>query len=109
MTTRDYMINHPRENLEWCAPYITDDNRYAIAINEGEIVSMQVNGQDIDPTPNAITDMARAVNPYFDDYSGYTPTRIALYSEKFHQTGCKNCPWFGICDAMDEETYDPDD
>lgn len=62
------------ENLSWCKPYISEDERYALAVNEGEIINIQIDGRDIE----------------WDE------------KRKF-SFGCAECPWRDECDAMKEE------
>lgn len=105
MTIREQMKENG-ENLGWCKPYVSDDGKYAIAVNEGEIAGMIFDGEDIAPgkldSADIINKFAKAVNPDFDIYSGWGDLHIALDGD-IKECGCANCPWFGICDAMDGE------
>lgn len=44
--------------------------------------------------------LARAVNPEYDSRSGEDALSIALDGD-LHEQCCARCPWFGICEAMD--------
>lgn len=105
MTIRDLMQDNG-ENLGWCRPYVSDNGKYAIAVNEGKIAGMILNGEDINPdkldAPDIINKFAKAVNPDYGIYSGWGDLHIALDGD-VRECGCRNCPWFGICDAMDGE------
>lgn len=103
MTIREQMIENG-QNLGWCKPYVSNDGKYAIAINEGEIAGMILNGEDIGPDKLDSTDIlrkfAQTVNPDYSNYSGWGDLHIALEGS-IAECGCAGCPWFGICDAMD--------
>ena len=45
--------------------------------------------------------LARKVNPYYDDYKGFSDEHIAM--EKMHPVGCAHCPFLDECDAACEE------
>ena len=105
-TYRDYMRENPDENLTWCCPYVTDDGRYAVAVNEGEIIEAVTpeghlpEGHLSPLTAQEIEALARAVNPDYDLYEGWDDTYITL--QAMHKTGCADCPFFERCDAMDQ-------
>lgn len=101
MTTRDYMRTNADENLSWCRPFVSDDGKYAVAVNEGNAVSIILNGHDLELTPESVRMLAQAVNADYDDYNGYSDLQIAL--DAMTETSCAKCPWFETCAAMDEE------
>ena len=107
MTTREFMRTEGG-NLGWCKPYISHNNKYALAVNGVEVVGMLFAGEDIQPDrldDNLLLRLfARAVNNSYDDYSGYDDLHIA--TDALSERGCRNCPWFDMCDAMDEEIPD---
>lgn len=96
------------ENLDWCRPYISDDERIAVAVNEGEIINIQVDGRDIEwdekrkfsfgYSENLLHRLAQEINPNYDLYKGYTDTHIIL--DTLEERGCAECPWRDECDAM---------
>ena len=96
-------------NLSWCRPYISDDGKNAIAVYEGEICGMVFNGVDVDSTemdkPETVKAFARTVNDSYEDYSGWDDVHIALDGGVLKERSCCDCPWFDICEAMDN----PDD
>ena len=102
MTIRELMRENG-ENLGWCKPYISEDEKFAIAINDGKVVGMVLNGEEIDSRefdkPELLKRFARAVNPDYDDYDGWGDLHIALEGD-IRECGCADCPWFSICDAM---------
>lgn len=108
MTIRERMQNNG-ENLGWCKPYVSDDGKNALAVNEGEVAGMILNGEDIKADKldkgDLLERFARAVNPDYDDYDGWDNLHIALEGN-VRECGCANCPWFGICDAMDGDVED---
>lgn len=95
-------------NLGWCKPYISDDGKNAIAVNEGIIESMILDGEEITfdkvRDPDVLERFARAVNSDFDEYEGWGMLHIILDGD-LQECDCCDCPWFSVCDAMDN----PDD
>lgn len=102
MTIRELMQENG-ENLSWCRPYVSDDGAYALALNEGEIAGMILNGEDIEAgkldSAELLRRFAKAVNPDYGDYDGWDDLHIALEG-KIRERGCAECPWFDVCDAM---------
>ena len=102
MTVREYM-QETGGNLSWCKPYFSGDGESAVAINEGEPVGVLIDGADVAPReiskPETIRRLAQAVNAQYALYSGWDDLHIAL--EAMHEGDCCECPWFGLCDAMD--------
>lgn len=102
------------ENLGWCRPYTSDDDRTAVAIMEGKIVNIQIDGQDVEWDERTILSfsysadilhrLAQSINPYYDEYSGYDDTKIIL--DALNERGCSECPWRDECDAMQCEDED---
>ena len=110
MKYRDYMKEHD-ENLIWCKPYIGE--RVSVAVNEGRICSMSIDGQDIHPgaldsihgyvyTPEQVERAARTANECYNLYKGWNDLHILLEGE-VSERPCNECPWFEECCAMDEE------
>ena len=94
MTIRELMRENG-ENLGWCKPYVSDDGQVAGMILNGE----NINADNLDKA-DLLERFARAVNPDYDDYEGWNNLHISLEGN-VRECGCANCPWFGICDAMD--------
>lgn len=90
-------------NLGWCKPYISEDGKNAISLTDGKITGMMIDGVDMN-SPFDLAKFARAVNPSYDDYEGWDDLHIALDGNVCEES-CADCPWFGICDAMNN----PDD
>ena len=86
-------------NLGWCKPYISEDGKSAISLTDGKISGMMLGGVKMD-TDFDFAKFARAVNPDYDDYDGWDDLHIAL-DGGIREGACCDCPWFGICEAMD--------
>lgn len=100
-------------SLDWCQCFdIGQEKRVQIVANdEGMITSLAIDGKYVLPevfygagtyTETTLEKVAKMVNPYFEEYQGYTATEIIL-DAKNRERPCCNCPWFYICDAMDED------
>ena len=99
MLYRDYMKTHETENLSWCRPF-TDNNGNYIVIYETDCM-IHSKAQSINcPTEKQLSKFAKTVNPYYDDYNGYTSEEII--TDAMQETGCFHCPFFHDCAAMDE-------
>ena len=89
-------------NLGWCKPISYNDGGVILALNEGQIVGLQMDGADLDKIDNATLEtVARRVNPDYADYSGWSLQHIILDANG-EELPCCRCPWFGVCDAMDD-------
>lgn len=112
-------------NLSWCAPYSSSDGRIQFALNEGEIVSLKLDGKDVDSdvpqipfahnatySETLLEKVARILNSNYDDYEGWDNTHIILEARgtSLKECDCCDCPWFDVCDAMDnpDKWGDPD-
>lgn len=103
MTYRD-MMQEGDENLGWCNPLSWEDGKVVLAVNEGTIASIQIDGEDVPTTPENIKAVAQRINDMYDAYSGWDDTHIILDCEaEAEELPCRLCPWFDVCDAMDEE------
>lgn len=106
MTYRDYMIDHSTEDLSWCKPYEDKTGDYRLVMYEGEPSSIATPERIAFRYDGTLTDelleaFARAVNPDYETYQGYTDLEIALGT--MHPVGCASCPHFDECGAMGEE------
>lgn len=72
------------ENLSWCKPYTTNDNRTKFAVNEGDLSRLIVDGKEIG----------------HDEFGEYDLHELL---DKSKECGCRDCPWFEECDAMKGE------
>ena len=112
ITYRDYMAHHDSENFSWCKPYVSKDGEYSMIVYDGEMYAIHTPDIDAPEFGDRLTDeqmeqFARAVNPDFDLYSGYSCLQIAMFA--MQETGCYNCPRYGDgCQTMDEHP-DPAD
>lgn len=90
------------ENLEWCKPISCKDGKVIFAQNEGRIVSIQIDGEDVDATPENITRAARIVSAnYHDESEDYNDAEIIVNNGT--EIGCAACPWRDVCEAMECE------
>lgn len=110
MTYREYMEEHPEENLSWCKPYRDDSGEYCLIVHDGEAEHLEMPGRVADRwdgtlTDDLLEDFAQAINPHFEDkewiYKGWSTLHIAL--DVMHEVGCSECPCNSLCDAMGEE------
>ncbi len=98
--TREIMIENG-QNLSWCKPlkHRTDD--IFLIVTEGEISGICINGKDENITPETITELAKKLNESYDEYERWDDTHVLLDAD-FEETGCCNCPYFNICEAMED-------
>lgn len=116
MTYREYVENHPEENLSWCRPYRSENGRVALSCNEGRIQTVSIDGEEIDIDFSRHDQeplWERACKAALDEdtlgrYDGYSWREIAL-SDALVECGCANCPWKDTCDAMSEEIEAPNE
>lgn len=106
-TCRDAMRDS-NENLEWCRPESYLDGRVVLAINEGRVDGISVDGQKLDTTPENIRKVAQMVNDDYDLYEDQTDVHI-IQDAEHKELPCRLCPWFEVCAAMDEEEEDWED
>lgn len=116
-------------NLGWCKPISFADGAIKLTLCEGVINGIEVDGKAIESdvpynpgysartryySDSLIERLARRVNKDYDDYSGYTPEEI-LFFAGHEEMDCCDCPFFSVCDAMDnpddweDEDYPDDD
>ena len=105
-TYRDFMMEND-ENLDWCKPLSFLGGRVILAENDGRIHSVQVDGEERDDLVGDEEKLARLVNDEYEDYKGWSNHQIIHFADH-EELGCRNCPWFGICEAMDEEIEEED-
>lgn len=115
--TRKEMIESG-ENAEWCKPMKHKTEDIYLAYHEGEVDAILDNGKEAvrsstigkkiweesDPAMDEkIKELAKRLNSDYDEYEGWDDTHILLDAD-FEELGCKDCPWFNICDAMDDNS-----
>lgn len=100
-TVRD-MMRENNDNLDWCRPESYLDGRVILAINEGTVVGINIDGTKQATTPENIRRVAKMVNADYDDYEGWDDAHI-IQDADHEELPCRLCPWFDDCDAMDEE------
>ena len=99
------MISRMRlsENLGWCKPYVSEDNRVAFTLNEGEIDKMRLDSGDrkmsIEKPDSDEIHLAamilscndeRAITDYYDSDMDYIMHRCS-------EVGCTYCPFKKDC------------
>ena len=95
------------ENLSWCYP-ITDGCGNWAVICDDQIVSLcNQDGEPVEVTEKDIRKLAMDVCPDYETESEES-TDEEIIMRKMTETGCTDCPWRDICDAMNEEIEDDD-
>lgn len=120
MTYRDYFESHPEENLSWCRPYHSENGRVALAMNEGYICALTIDGEDVNIGPaHNYTEQEplweRVARASIEDEDlldietrRYTWREIALM-DGLVECGCASCPFADICDVMSDEMETPEE
>ena len=103
-TYRDVLRNEGG-NLFWCKPVALEyGGKIAIiAQNEGDIAGLQIDGEDIQAG-----DLFDALVRHFgiDEAENLQDLYNYMFDDgdvKATDMDCRNCPWFGTCEAMDSE------
>lgn len=106
MKARDIIIGS--ENLGWCRPFISDRVKFTLA--EGYISCLMIDGNTYtapyghNSVNNDILKKAAKITVEdYDLFNGWTDEDLLLTESICKECGCINCPWYDICDAMDEE------
>ena len=107
----EYMQEHENEHFSWCTPYADKTGEYMLVMYDGELMSImsptcEADRYDGTLTDEALEQFARAINPDYDRYSGWSDLHIAL--EAMSPVGCASCPWREVCDAMGAEMDETD-
>lgn len=92
------------QNIDWCHPFQTADEKYIIVQNEGNIAGMALEGKDIPESDyeKHIKIIAQTIDEDYNDYEGYTDMEIIKANAyKMTELGCRDCPYFWVCDALD--------
>lgn len=118
MNYREYMENHPEENLSWCRPYRSENGRVALSYNSGRIESAMIDGAEIaidGAQKNQAALWERVARASIEDEAlldvetrRYSWKEIALM-DGLVEGGCASCPWKDLCDAMSEEIEVPNE
>ena len=91
-------------NTEWCKPLKHKSEAVYLVVYEGDIANILDNGNyffEFDKIEEKIKELAKRLNPEHDEYEGWDDTHILLDSD-FEELGCNDCPWFDLCDAMED-------
>lgn len=105
MKYRDLM-RESNKNQEWCKPMIGD--RVKFTVLDGSIPALIIDGTEVEVTPENIRKAAKIVNPYYDDYEGWSDTCIACMGD-VNEAPCHECPWFDDCEIMGQEVETEED
>lgn len=102
MTNRDY-FRSTGESLDWCKCLSFADGSVHAAVLAGKIVGLNDNGVDCgDPVPaDDIHRLAVRLNDCYDLCRGYSDTEQLLEVDH-EELPCCECPWFDVCNYMDE-------
>ncbi len=101
MTNRE-IFRSTGESLDWCECFSFADGTVHAAVLEGKIVSLNDNGVDYDPpTADDIHRLAVRLNDFYSPYRGWDDTHILLEAAD-EKLPCCECPWFDVCNFMDE-------
>ena len=101
MTNREY-FRSTGESLDWCECFSFAGGTVHAAVLAGKIVSLDDNGVVYNPpTADDIHRLAVRLNDCYDLYKGYDDTHILLDVEH-EKLPCCECPWFDVCNYMDE-------
>jgi hypothetical protein len=107
------------ENLGWCKPIILTykDKKATIAQNEGTVAGLAIDGKISEGTDYlvALTDhfgigpaqLGENGATSLSDFFNYEFNGASVEVEE--ELGCRECPFFKECDAMNEEVEDEDD
>lgn len=95
------------DSLIWCEAYETGGEEATFCLCNGEIIAIRYNdgSESSGPSCEEIEALARKVNPDFDEYEGREAAEILAYASRSLSGGCRACPWFGVCDAMQDTRY----
>lgn len=97
---QEKMLEDTSANMSWCRPYLikSAQHRVYVAVNEGEVAGLQLDGEDI-----ANEDIAYACAMLKLPVGEYDSCLEALLdSPHCQEIGCAHCPWFNDCDAFTE-------
>ena len=101
------MMIDKRESLGWCEARADDTGRVIAIHDEGALGGLSVDGIDAGYLPIAPDTLRQAAQIVAGDYYGLgdrTDTQWIM-EETTHTMPCCDCPFFGVCDAMEN----PDD
>lgn len=108
MTTYREMMIETEQNLSWCKHLQSENGRVIFAQNEGEICSMEIDGQEIHIGYKSgisaadLQQAAKAANEDYDQLKADEWDDEAILLDVCHEKPCYRCPWFDICEAMDD-------
>ena len=101
------------ENLGWCKPYATPDEKTWVVVSEGMAsIIIDAGKTTYGATDKQIEALAKRLNEDFDLYSGYDPLHILIegmegqyFGLRGHhaERGCSECPFRDVCDAVNED------
>ena len=99
MKMREIMSQN-NENLSWCIPYI--GKSVSAVVCEGRLAGLVINGEEQECTRDNLHAAAQLANQDYSDYHGWGDLHILLDGD-VKECSCRECPFFGVCDAMYEE------
>lgn len=79
---REYFKEHWKENMSWCKPYMSDDGKAVWAVNEGDVCGVKIKEHAM--------------------HHDWSEKELQRFFPDNHEMGCADCPWFDMCDVMDD-------
>lgn len=92
-------------NIGLCYPVSLLNDRIVVAFNQGDFASMMIDGEDVDLTPENFGRALKLLYPeFYREYEMENEERELWTAVCSGPEGeCRDCPWFRLCDAMDED------
>ena len=84
----------------WCIPYI--GKSVSAVVCEGHLSGLVINGEEQECTRDNLHAASQLANPDYSDYQVWVDLQILLDGD-VKECSCRECPFFSVCDAMDEE------
>ena len=119
MATYRDIYRYEDENMGWCYPLSCLGGRVILAVNELSVSGIQIDGENLDVN---IENTVRAVNLVADgwiygkDYTMDDSCRLPfellreiLVHDAAQKLPCRKCPWFEVCDALDDQCGEDDE
>ena len=102
------------ENLSWCRPFVTKDEKVWLIRNSGEVTALMKDGVSmIRPDEETLKNLARIYNE--EDYNEWINNEELSYiradeilTDVMKECGCAECPYRDDCECMDCEDEDED-
>lgn len=92
-------------NIGLCYPVSLLNDRIIVALNQGDFASMMIDGEDVDLTSENFGRALKLLYPeFYREYEMENEERELWTAVCSGPEGeCRDCPWFRLCDAMNED------